>query len=142
MRGRDAQLTFILVRELLTESFDVLCIEEDALDYTDKFLPRLRQAQEPLTLALKQFDAEFVLKILDVLGDAGLGREKRIGHFGQVEVLSYGLADDTKLLEIHLSPILHELSPNTLRRLQLMRTILPVASLSSEICAGVNSTSK
>ncbi len=72
--GGHAQLTLILVGELFAELFDVLRIEQDAFDNADEFLPRLGETKQPLTFAHEQFDAKLVLQILDVFGDAGLGR--------------------------------------------------------------------
>jgi hypothetical protein len=64
-------------------------------------LPGSVSPSRRLPLAHEDLDAEFVLEILDVLADARLRGEQRIGDFGQVEVLAHRFADDAQLLEIH-----------------------------------------
>ena len=59
------------------------------------------KSQKPLALAHEKLDAKLVLEILDVLGDAGLGRKERVGNFGQIEVAPHRLADDPELLKVH-----------------------------------------
>ena len=49
----------------------------------------------------RQLHAQFVLEILDVFGDTGLGCKKCPGHRGQVEILAHGFANDPELLKIH-----------------------------------------
>src|SRR6185369_162673 len=78
-----------------------LGVEQDALDDLGQFLARLGQAEQALAAADEDLDAELVLKVLDVLADAGLRGIERAGDFGQVEILAHGFAHDAELLKIH-----------------------------------------
>jgi hypothetical protein len=53
----------------------VLHVEQDAFDDGEEFLARLGEAEQALAAADEDLDAEFVLEVLDVLGDAGLRGE-------------------------------------------------------------------
>ena len=41
--------------------------QQDSLDYFSEFLARVGESQQPFPLANEDFDAEFILEILDVL---------------------------------------------------------------------------
>ena len=99
--GGDPQFALVTLAELLANALDVAGVDQHALDDADQLLARLREAQEPLSLAFEQRDAEFDLQVLDVLGHARLRGVERVGHLGQVEVVLDGLAKNTELLEIH-----------------------------------------
>ena len=52
-------------------------------------------------MPIEQTHAEFVLKLANLFGDAGLRSVQCQSHLCQVEVLSHGLLDRAQLLEIH-----------------------------------------
>ena len=68
MRRGHRELSAIAIGELLAELLDVLRVEQNAFDDADEFLPRLGQAEQPLSFADEEFDTEFILQVLDVLG--------------------------------------------------------------------------
>ena len=63
------ELSAVAIGELLAQLLDVLRVEQNAFDDANEFLPRLGQAEQPLSFADEEFDTEFILQVLDVLGD-------------------------------------------------------------------------
>src|SRR5471032_1908720 len=67
------------------------------------FLARLGEAGETLAAADEDIDAEFVLKILDLLRYTRLRCIKHVRDLGQIHVLPDGFTYETQLLEVHVS---------------------------------------
>ncbi len=101
VRGGDDELALLAIGELLAEPLDVGGVDQNALDDLDQLLAGVGQAEQALAAAHEQLDAELVLEVLDVLADARLRGEQRVGHLGQVEVPPHRLAHDAQLLEVH-----------------------------------------
>ena len=99
--GGEDELPLLAVGELLAELLDIARLDQNPLHDVGQFLAGLGQPQETLAAADEQLDAELVLQVLDVLGDARLGGVERIRYLGQVVVAAQRLADDAQLLEIH-----------------------------------------
>ena len=99
--GDDPQRAFVGGGEPPADLRQVLRIDQHALDDLDGLLAGLRQTEQPLAATHEQLDAELVLEILDVLADARLRGQQRVGDLGQIEIATGGLADDAELLKIH-----------------------------------------
>jgi len=78
VRGDHRELAFVALAVLLDQVFDVVRIEQDALDDLQQLASRIGQAEQALALAHEQFHAQLVLEILDVLGHAGLRSKQRV----------------------------------------------------------------
>ena len=63
--------------------------------------PAGRERREPLALAHEDRQAELVLELADLLADAGLRREERLGGVGDVETVIDDGAQVLELLEVH-----------------------------------------
>jgi hypothetical protein len=63
--------------------------------------PRLGDGHQTLALAAEDLDPEFVLQLADLLGDARLGGEERLGRRRDIESLTRDLLDIAQLLQIH-----------------------------------------
>jgi len=102
VRRRDHQVAAVLIRELARDATQILSIEQHPLDQLMHRLARLREAREPLAASNEDVDAEFVFEVLDLFRHARLRCVQHVRHFGQVHVLTHGLAHEAQLLEIHL----------------------------------------
>jgi hypothetical protein len=58
-------------------------------------------------VASEYFYAELIFKLNDGFGDSRLRGEEGLSCGSKVEVLSYGFANKSKLVQIHINPILY-----------------------------------
>ena len=72
MGRRNVKRALVAIGELLTELFDIFCVEQNAIDDLGQLFAGFRQSQKPLAATYKKLDTKLVLEILDVLRNTGL----------------------------------------------------------------------
>ena len=102
MGGGDGQVAGILLAKLLGDVLDAVHIAQHALGVFEDALAGGGHFGQMLAVAQKHLHAQLLFQHADLLADAGLGCEQRLGGSSDVEAALGHFVDISQLAEFHV----------------------------------------
>src|SRR5690606_9114154 len=96
--GGDAQVTLALITEFLGNLLDALYPAQNLPGFTNDDFATRGDASQVLPASGKDLQPQLILKQADLLGYAGLRREKALSSGGHVQIMVRNFPDITQLL--------------------------------------------
>ena len=91
MRCRDGQRAAVMIGKLAADILMFCTSRKIRSEISNTALPGWRNGNHAFAAADKNLDAQFFFKQADLFGNAGLGCKKRIGGFGDIQIVSVNL---------------------------------------------------